>query len=210
MKAANHFNPEPHPTKFVVWNHSLIKPKPPKPQNVSLFIIWSQQFSHKAIHKWELMGINSYWWVLNSSAFKETGRKARQWWTERWGAGEGGDTEHFWTNFPRMPRSAGCPAKGKGVGLHCRGHMGHVLRSGPTIQLVWGPCMCVRPRPLHSPYTPQHSTIWICTRTWWFAWLLWCRSPVHSTWPHSRLCRVMSYCKPALLCPGNLHRVEKS
>lgn len=73
------------------------------------------------------MGINSYWWVLNSSAFTETGRKAMQWWTEM-GAGKGGDAEHFRTNFPRMPRSTGCPAKGKGVGLHCRGQ--RVVSSG--------------------------------------------------------------------------------
>lgn len=36
----------------------------------------------------------------------------------RWGQeGEGGDAEHFRTNFPRMPCSTGCPVKGgKGWG----------------------------------------------------------------------------------------------
>ena len=41
------------------------------------------------------------------------------------GAGEGGDAEHFYTIFPRMPCSTGCPVvKGKGAGLYYRGQRG--------------------------------------------------------------------------------------
>lgn len=156
------------------------------------------------------MGINSYWRVLNSSAFTETGRKAMHWVEVAGRGGEGGDAEHFWTNFPRMPCSTGYPAQGKGAGLHCRERRGRVLRSGPAIQLVWEPCMCVCLQLPHSPYTPQSSTTWTCTRTWWFAWLSWCRSHAHSTWPHSRLCRAMSYCRPVRLCPGNLQQNGKT
>lgn len=46
------------------------------------------------------------------------------------GTGEGGDAEHFLlTNFPRMPCSTGCPAKGKGVEPH-KGSGGGGLHEG--------------------------------------------------------------------------------
>lgn len=94
----------------------------------------------------------------------------------------------------------------RGSGWITEGQVGCVLMSGPTILLVWGLCMCVCPPLPRSPYTPRRSTTWTCTRTWWFVWLWWCHSPVHSTWPHSHLFHVMSYCRPAQLCPGSLCR----
>lgn len=205
MKAANHFNPEPHARKKV--SLGWIFDKSPIHLNPRFFTGCTVHHLIPAVqsHKQGLMVIYSYWWVLNSSAFTEMGRKAMQWWTKT-GAGEGGDAEHFWTNFPRMPDSTGWPAKGKGVGLHYRGC---VLRSGLTIRLFWGPCTCVCPQLPRSPYTPQRSTIWTCTHIWWFVWLGWYRTPAHSTWPRSRLYHVMTYCRHAQLCQGTLQRKSK-
>lgn len=97
----------------------------------------------------------------------------------------------------------------RGKGWGCITEKGLLLKSGPAIPLVWGPCTCVCPQLSRSPCTPRRSTIWICIHTWWFAWPWWCRSPARSTWPHSRPCRAMSYCKHAQLCPRNLQERTK-
>lgn len=109
------FSPESHTRKKVCLD--WIFDKSPIHLNPRVFTGCTVHHLIPAVqsHNQGQMVIYSYWWVLNSSAFTETGRKAMQWWTKT-GAGEGGDAEHFWTNFPRMPYSTGWPAKGKGWG----------------------------------------------------------------------------------------------
>lgn len=128
-------------------------------------------------------------------------------WTE---VGKDSGTKYFLTDFPRMPCSTGSPVMGETGGVALQGTDGGggsvLLRSGPTIRHVSGPCTCVRPQTPRSPYTPRHSTIWTCTRTWWSASLLWCRSPAHSTLPRSHPCRATSCCRCAQLCPESLRK----
>lgn len=76
-----------------------------------------------------IMGINSYYWVLDSSAFffTETSRKAMQWWME-----VGMKGQHFFRQHPRIPGSGGCSSS--------RGIKGWGCITGGGI---WGMCLHV-------------------------------------------------------------------
>lgn len=125
-----------------------------------------------------------------------------------WGWGRG--VVYFRQTIPECLAPQDVLLLGGRGGVSIQGGLrGRVLRFGPTTRPVWGLCTCVCPRPPRSPYTPRRSTIWTCIRTWWSAWLAWCRSPAHSTWPHSRLCHGTSYCSHGQRCPGSLHMQEE-
>lgn len=71
----------------------------------------------------------------------------------------------------------------------------------PANQVACDACTCAHPPLPHSLGTPQRSTTWTCTHTWWHVWCAWCCSLVHSTWPHSCLCLWRTYCTLCQLCP---------